>query len=79
MNSKVMSLRVSEEVAAELHALAWIEGVSVSETIRAAIHRYTATCRADQSFRERLRKRLDEERQALERLESWGEGGRKGN
>jgi metal-responsive CopG/Arc/MetJ family transcriptional regulator len=67
-DSKVMSLRLPQELADELHAVARTEDVSVTEAIRAAIHRYIATCRSSQAFKERLKKRLEEDREVLERL-----------
>jgi Arc/MetJ-type ribon-helix-helix transcriptional regulator len=72
---KVMNLRIPEEMAAEIAAVARTEEVSISEVIRAAINRYLAACRVDQAFRERLKERLEEDREVLERLTSWGEGG----
>lgn len=77
MNAKVMSLRISGEMAAELDSVARIEEVPVSEAIRAAINRYIATCRADPAFRERLRKQLEKDREVLERLASGRGGGSK--
>lgn len=72
---KVMSVRVDEELATELHAVARAEGVPVSEAIRAAFNQFIATRMADPEVRGRLRKRLEEDREALERLASWGTGG----
>ncbi|MGN6217416.1 MAG: ribbon-helix-helix domain-containing protein [Solirubrobacterales bacterium] len=68
MNGKAISVRFSEKMAKELDALARAEGVPVSEAIRAAVHRYIATCRSNQAFKERLKKRLEEDRELLERL-----------
>ena len=65
---KVMSLRLSQELADELDAVARVEDVSISEAIRAAVHRYIATCRSNQAFKERLKERLEEDREVLERL-----------
>jgi predicted transcriptional regulator len=67
-DTRVMSLRLSQELADELVAVAHVEGVSVSAAIRAAVHRYVATCRSNQAFIERLKKRLEEDREILERL-----------
>ena len=66
--SKVMSLRLSEELAAEVATVARVEGVSISEAIRAALYRYISTRRNEQDFKERLRRRLEEDREILERL-----------
>ncbi len=67
-DTKVMSLRLPNELAAELVTVARVEGVTISEAIRASIYRYIATRRTDQDFRARLEKRLEEDREALERL-----------
>ncbi len=79
MSIKAMSLRLDEELATELQAVARAEGVPVSEAIRAALYQYIATCRADPGFQARFQKQLEEEREALERLASWGKGGPQGN
>lgn len=67
-DTKVMSLRLPPELAAEIRAVARVDGVSISETIRAAIYRYiTARC-SEENFKERLTQRLEEDRVVLERL-----------
>jgi metal-responsive CopG/Arc/MetJ family transcriptional regulator len=65
---KVISVRMPDELAAQIDAMARAEGVSVSEAMRAAAYRYIATRRADQEFKERLKKRLEEDREVLELL-----------
>jgi predicted DNA-binding protein len=66
--SKVMSLRLPNELAAEIKALADAEEVPISEAIRAAIYGHIATRRADKRFQEKLRKRLEREVRTLEQL-----------
>jgi metal-responsive CopG/Arc/MetJ family transcriptional regulator len=66
----VMSLRLAKELAKELAIVARVEGVTVSEAIRAAIHRYIATRRTDENFKKLLRQRLEEDREILERISS---------
>ncbi|HET8814497.1 MAG TPA: ribbon-helix-helix protein, CopG family [Solirubrobacterales bacterium] len=68
MATKVLSLRLPEEIAAEIAAVARANGVSVSRAIRLAIEDYVATERADKAFKARLQKRLEEDRELLERL-----------
>lgn len=68
MNTKVISIRMPDELAVQIDAMARTEGVSVSEAMRAAAYRYIATRRADQDFKERLRKRLEEDAEILKRL-----------
>jgi len=67
--SKVMSLRLSEELAAEVATVARVEGVSISEAIRAALYRYISTRCTEEDFKKRLKKRLEEDREVLERLQ----------
>lgn len=66
--SKVMSLRLPEKMADELAAIARTDDVPVSEAIREAIAGHIAARRKDQEFRARLKKRLEEDREVLERL-----------
>lgn len=68
ISGKIISVRMPDELAAEIDAMARAEGVSVSEAMRAAAYRYIATRRADQEFKERLRKRLEEDAEILKRL-----------
>lgn len=71
-DTKVISVRMPSELAVQIGAVARAEGVSVSETMKAAAYRYVAIRRADQDFQERLKKRLEEDREALELLtEQW--------
>lgn len=62
-----LSVRVPNEMAAEVVLIARIEGVNVSEVIRAGIYRHLSALRTDPAFQERLRKRLSEDREILER------------
>jgi hypothetical protein len=66
--TKVLSLRLPEELAAEISAVARADGVSVSRAIREATETHVAARRADKTFKQRLKKRLDEDRELLERL-----------
>jgi metal-responsive CopG/Arc/MetJ family transcriptional regulator len=68
ISGKVISVRMPDELVAQIDAMARAEGVSVSEAMRAAAYRYIATRRADQEFKERLKKRLEEDREVLELL-----------
>lgn len=67
-NTKVISIRVPSELAAQIDAVARAEGVSISETMRAAAYRYITFRRADHDFKERLKKRVEEDREVLELL-----------
>lgn len=68
MSIKALSIRLSEEIAADLAAVARTDDVPVSEAVREAIHNHIKARRADRDFQERLKKRLKEDREVLERL-----------
>jgi Arc/MetJ-type ribon-helix-helix transcriptional regulator len=68
MATKVISLRLPEEIAAEIAAVARADEISVSKAIREAIEAHIATRRADKTFKDRLKRRLEEDRELLERL-----------
>jgi predicted DNA-binding protein len=68
MAVKAMSLRLPEEKAAELAAIARTDDMPVSEVVREAIDNHIATRRADKSFQKRLKQRLEEDQQVLKRL-----------
>lgn len=65
---KVTTIRQSPEQAAELEAVARVEGVPVAEVIRTAIADHIEARRNDPAFRERLQRRLKEDRVILEKL-----------
>lgn len=68
MAVKAMSLRLPEEKAAELAAIARTDDMPVSEVVREAIDNHIAAKRADKNFQKRLKQRLVEDREVLERL-----------
>jgi predicted DNA-binding protein len=63
-----MSLRLPTDMAEELAAVARTDDVAVSEAIREAIANHITTRRADSGFKARLKERLEEDREVLERL-----------
>lgn len=65
---KAMSLRLPQDLAAELEAVAGTDEVPISEVVRAAVYRHIATRRADPRFKAKLKKRLEEDLQTLEQL-----------
>ena len=67
ISGTTISVRVPEEIAAEVGVIARVEGVNVSEVIRAGVYRHLSALRTDPAFQERLRKRLGEDREILER------------
>jgi predicted transcriptional regulator len=65
---KTMTLRLSDELAADLEAMARVDDVSVSEAIRVAIDERIRARRDDKQFQTRLRRLMAENQRALERL-----------
>lgn len=65
---KVTTIRQSPEQAAELEAIARVEGMPVAEVIRAAIADLIEARRNDPAFRERLQRRLKEDQAILKKL-----------
>jgi len=63
-----MSVRLPKELALDITAVARANGVSKSRAIRLAVEDYVAAQRGNPHFKERLRKRLEEDREVLERL-----------
>ena len=68
MATKATSLRLSEQMAAELTAVARADGMPVSEAVREAIEKHIAERRADEGFQERLKHLLEEDQKVLKRL-----------
>lgn len=65
---KSMTLRLSDDIAAELDAVARVDGTTVADQVRSAIEDRIAARRADKKFQARRRKALEENKAALERL-----------
>lgn len=65
---KTMTLRLDDELAADLEAMARVDGISVSEAIRIAIDERIKARRDDKQFQARLRRMMAESQRALERL-----------
>jgi predicted transcriptional regulator len=65
---KTMTLRLSDELAADLEAMARVDDVPVSEAIRVAIDERIRARRDDKQFQARLRRLMAENQRALERL-----------
>jgi predicted transcriptional regulator len=65
---KTMTLRLSDEQAADLEAMARVDDVPVSEAVRVAIDERLKARRADGEFQARLKRLMRENQRALERL-----------
>jgi hypothetical protein len=65
---KAMSLRLPEDQADQLQAIARVDDMSISDAVREAIDHQIAAKRADKDFQDRLKKRLKEDQEVLRRL-----------
>jgi predicted DNA-binding protein len=65
---KNMTLRLSEEQADELEAVARAEGITVSDAVREAIGAHIERKRNDDAFRTRLREVMERDQEILKRL-----------
>lgn len=65
---RTMTLRLTDEQAATLDLVARADEQTVTEAVRTAIDRHIEERRRDKDFRERLRRRHEEERALYERL-----------
>jgi predicted DNA-binding protein len=68
--AKTMTLRLTDEQAATLDLVARADEQTVTEAVRTAIDAHIEERRRDKDFKERLRRRHDEERALYERLSS---------
>jgi predicted transcriptional regulator len=66
--SKTLTLRLDDEQARELEAVARIDDVPVTGAIREAINEHITSRRADNDFQERLTRVMEEDREILARL-----------
>jgi predicted transcriptional regulator len=66
--AKAMTLRLQDELARELEAVARVENITISEAVRRAIVEHVAAKRSDRAFQERLDSFMSENQAILERL-----------
>ena len=66
--AKTMTLRLQDELARELEAVARVDDISLSDAVRAAITEHVEARRADRAFQERLDKFMNENQAILKRL-----------
>jgi hypothetical protein len=66
--TRALTVRLPAEQAEDIETIAQVEGVSMDEEIRAALADRIAARRADADFVARLRKTMERNRRALERL-----------
>lgn len=65
---KVTTMRLPEGMAAQLAAIARTEEVPVSEFVRQAIEDRMVSTLAGEGFKERMKRRMDEDRKVLRDL-----------
>lgn len=63
-----MTVRLTEDQAAELEAVAQVDGVPVSEEIRDAIDAHIEARRQDKAFQRRLRESIARNQEILDKL-----------
>ncbi|HSC20095.1 MAG TPA: ribbon-helix-helix protein, CopG family [Solirubrobacterales bacterium] len=68
MATKATSLRLPEEMAAELAAVARADDMPMSEVVREAIEKHITERRADGDFQKRVKELLEEDQEVLKRL-----------
>jgi predicted transcriptional regulator len=66
--TKATSIRIDDDLKAEMDAVARADDVPASEVIRAALYRYIAERKSDPQFQARLRELLEKDREVIERL-----------
>ncbi len=68
MARKAMTVRLSEEKAAELEAVAEADGMPIAEAIRDAIDAHIEARRKDEAFQARLRSSIERNQKILDKL-----------
>lgn len=66
--SKAFTMRLPEEKAAELEAVAQADGMHVSEAVREAIDCHIEARRKDKDFQARLTRLIEDNQRVLDRL-----------
>ena len=65
---KVSTIRMPDSMKSDLAAIARSHDMSVVDAIREALEQYIAARHSEKEFKERLEKRLEEDREVLDRL-----------
>jgi len=68
--SKSMTLRLTDQQAAELDAIARVENVPIAEEVRRALTDHIAARRRDKAFQARLKASIKRNQEILDRLAS---------
>jgi hypothetical protein len=65
---RVSIIRMPDSMKSDLAAIARSHDMSVADAIREALEQYIVARRNEKEFKERLEKRLEEDREVLDRL-----------
>ncbi|MGN6587173.1 MAG: ribbon-helix-helix protein, CopG family [Solirubrobacterales bacterium] len=65
---KVSTIRMPDNMKSDLAAIARSRDMSVAEAIREALEQYITARKSEERFKERLARRLEEDREVLDRL-----------
>lgn len=68
MSTRVTTIRLPEDMAVEVELAARVLDITASELIRTAIAEYLTKRKSEVEFRQRLARRIEEDRRILERL-----------
>ena len=67
-DTRVFTIRIPADIADEIDLIARVEGNPVSVVIREALAALVAARRGDLEFRSRLKRRIEADREILQRL-----------
>lgn len=65
---KVSTIRMPDNMKSDLAAIARSHDMSVADAIAEALEQYIVARKSEQEFKERLARRLEEDREVLDRL-----------
>lgn len=68
MDRKAVCLRLPQGMSDELKAIARADDIPMSEVMREALEEFIVRRRSDKEFKERLAKRLEEDRDLVEKF-----------
>ncbi len=66
--AKNLTVRLTDDLAAQAEAVARAEGLSLNETVKEALVEAVERRRKDPAFKKRLREIIEQDRELLERL-----------
>lgn len=71
--TKVTTLRLDDQLHAELAAVARADGRSVSDVVREAVGKHIVTRASDPEFQKQAKKKLEEDLATIKRLAAWAD------